>query len=382
MTAVAVTGFGCVSALGCDGATTRTRLRNGHDGAAPVTLFPTQAFRSAQAGMADAAFLNTAGFSRRWPRASRMVFTALTEALSMQTDFRPDVVIAATTSGGMDFGETFYRGLVAGRPHRSLRALSRRYIPQQPARDAMDVFGFDAPVRVISNACASGTNALGVATRLLRTGDARRVLVLAYDALCELVFAGFDALQAASPEKCRPFDTERSGLMLGEGAAALLLEADGHLPLAFVRGHGAASDNFHLTRPDPSGAGPRRAMERALADAGWTPESLDYINAHGTGTPFNDASEAAALRAVAPECPVSSTKAMCGHTLGAAGALEAAFCIHAMHGGFLPPNLHVRTPEPGIALVSNTARPATVRRVLSNSFGFGGSNATVALELP
>ncbi len=382
MTAVAVTGFGCISALGCDGETTRARLRAGHDGAAPITLFPTQAFRSTQAGMADDAFFGAAGSSRRWPRASHMVFAALTEALSMQSDFQPDVVIAATTSGGMDFGEAFYRGLIAGRSPRSLRPLSRRYIPQQPARDAMGAFGFDAPVRVVSNACASGTNALGIATRLLRTGGARRVLVLAYDALCELVFAGFDALQAASPEKCRPFDIARSGLMLGEGAAALLLEADARCPLAFVRGHGAASDNFHLTRPDPSGAGPRRAMERALADAGWTPDSVDYINAHGTGTPFNDASEAAALHAIAPACPVSSTKAMTGHTLGAAGALEAAFCIHAMHGGFLPPNLHVQTPEPGIDLVANTARPATVRRVLSNSFGFGGSNATVALEMP
>lgn len=380
MTDVAVTGSACVSALGCDATTTLARLRTGHDGAAEVDLFDTTPFRSHHAGVADAAFEAAAGGitakARRWPRASRMALVALAEA--MRPGFRPDAVVAATTSGGMDFGEAFYRGLLAGGSPARLRRPSRRYVPQQPALDAMGVFGFDAPVRVLSNACASGTNALGVAARLVRTGAARRVLVLAYDALCELVFAGFDALQAASPEKCRPFDTARSGLMLGEGAAAFLLESGGAEARAFVRGYGAASDNFHLTRPDPSGIGPRLAMERALADAGWT--GADYINAHGTGTPFNDASEAAALRAVAPTCPVSSTKAMTGHTLGAAGALEAAFCLHAMQGGFFPPNLHVREPEPGIALVANHAQPGHIRRALSNSFGFGGSNATVALE--
>ncbi|MEI8312424.1 MAG: beta-ketoacyl synthase N-terminal-like domain-containing protein, partial [Verrucomicrobiota bacterium] len=211
-----------------------------------------------------------------------------------------------------------------------------------------------------------------------------RVLALGFDALSELVFAGFDCLRASTVEKCRPFDSARTGLALGEGAACFLIEALDDVPREAVRasvaGWGFANDNHHLTQPEPSGSGPRLSMERALSDAGWTAEDVDYINAHGTGTPFNDSSEAAAIRTVCPSAPVSSTKGMTGHALGAAGAIEAAFCILAMEEGFLPPNINLRETDSGLDIVANTARPAKVDRVLSNSFGFGGSNATVLLE--
>jgi len=212
------------------------------------------------------------------------------------------------------------------------------------------------------------------------------VLCGGYDALCELVFAGFSALQAATGEKCRPFDAGRTGLVLGEGAAVFLLERledAKHEPLVEITGYGATTDNHHLTQPNPDGSGPRRAIEAALADADWTADSLDYVNAHGTATPFNDACEARALSAVCPRVPMSSTKGQMGHSLGAAGAIEAAFCALGLRGGFLPANINFRSAGPeaeGLDIVANTTRAAAIRRALSSSLGFGGANAAVAME--
>jgi len=380
----AITGMGCMSPLGCDAASTRAGLRAGTDGIRPVGLFDTSKFQSHTAGQVPEDFVDRAAAvlpaSRRWPRATQILLIAVAEALSMRPGFVPDVVIAATTSGGMDFGERFYRGLGGAMTERQARELVRGYFPHQPVLDALAPFGIAAPLRVISNACASGTNAVGVAANLVRRGQAARVMAIGFDALAEMVFAGFDALRASTAEKCRPFDLERSGLVLGEGAAVFLLEAGAPDALATIAGYGCANDNFHLTKPEPGGAGPRLSMQRALADAGWEASSLDYANAHGTATPFNDASEAAALREVCPNVPVSSTKGMTGHALGAAGAIEAAFCVHALQGGFLPPNINLRTGEPGIDLVANVARDLNPRRAISNSFGFGGSNASIVLE--
>ena len=306
------------------------------------------------------------------------------EALAARPGFVPDIVVAGTTSGGMEFGEIFFRGLSGTMSQTTARHLVRGYVPQQPVIEAMQSFGFEAPLRLVSNACASGTNALCLGAGLVRNGCAKRVMVVGFDALAELVFAGFDSLRAATTEKCRPFDSNRTGLVLGEGAACFLIESAEEIKRENVRasvaGWGFANDNHHLTQPDPTGRGPRLSMERALADAGWSADDVDYINAHGTGTPFNDSSEAAAIRAVCPSVPVSSTKGMTGHALGAAGAIEAAFSILAMEGGFLPPNINLRESDSGLDIVANTARQASPARVLSNSFGFGGSNATILLE--
>ena len=381
-----ITGLGCVSPLGCDVASTRAALKAGTDGISAVRLFSVDTFQSMTAGQVPAEFetvaerLHPAG--NGWPRAAKLVIVAMAEALSSRPGFVPEIVVAGTTSGGMDFGESFFRGLTTGMPRRLACRLARGYVPQQPVVAAMEVFGFDAPVRVVSNACASGTNALCLAAGLVRSGRARRVMALGFDALAELVFAGFDCLRASTTEKCRPFDSARTGLVLGEGAACFLIEALEDVPCGAVRasvaGWGFANDNHHLTQPEPSGTGPRLSMERALADAGWT--AVDYINAHGTGTPFNDSSEAAAIRSVGLSAPVSSTKGMTGHALGAAGAIEAAFCVLAMEEEFLPPNINLRETDSGLDIVANSSRPAQVHRVLSNSFGFGGSNATVLLE--
>lgn len=381
-----ITGLGCVSPLGCDLRSTSAALKAGWDGISAVRLFPVDAFQSRTAGQVPADFEAVCeGFhkvSAGWSRAAKLVLVAMSEALASRPGFVPEIVVAGTTSGGMDLGERFFRGLTAGMPPQVARCLVRGYTPSQPVIDAIETFGFDAPVRVVSNACASGTNALCLAAGLVRSGRVKRAMALGFDALAELVFAGFDCLQASTSEKCRPFDSARTGLALGEGAACFLIEAFDDVPRELVRasvaGWGVANDNHHLTQPDPSGKGPRLAMQRALADAGWT--GVDYINAHGTGTPFNDSSEAAAILSVCPSAPVSSTKGMTGHALGAAGAIEAAFCLLALEGQFLPPNINLRETDSGLDIIANHARPGRVDRVLSNSFGFGGSNATILLE--
>ena len=206
--------------------------------------------------------------------------------------------------------------------------------------------------------------------------------------MSELVFVGFDSLQAATPEKIRPFDKNRSGLVLGEGAAFLILESEqcavhrGAMALAEIVGYGVSTDTYHLTQPHPSGIGPKLAMQRALESAGLAAGAIDYVNAHGTATVFNDATEGAAISELCGRVPVSSTKSMMGHALGAAGAIEAAFSVLALSEQFLPPNINFVEPDPTweFEVIGNYSRAARVNHVLSNSFGFGGTNATLVLK--
>jgi 3-oxoacyl-[acyl-carrier-protein] synthase II len=318
-----------------------------------------------------------------------MMIQALGEALEQDSEFRPDLTVIGTTSGGMSFGEQYYRALAGHRPLRKAPRWIANYSPQKPVIDAMQTFHIDGPCQVIANACASGTNAIGHAFQCVRSGRYQRVLTGGYDALCELVFVGFDSLQAATPDKCRPFDSERSGMVLGEGAAVLALEdwdvaqSRGATILAEITGYGISTDNHHLTQPNPSGIGPRIAMEQALRSATLDPAQVDYINAHGTATRLNDAAEAKAIQDLFhTRVPVSSTKSMMGHSLGAAGAIEAIVCLLAMQHDFLPPNINFNCPDKDIELdvVANRPRQQTIRTVLSNSFGFGGTNASIVLQ--
>lgn len=382
--AVQITSFGCVSPLGIGLSSTRNALREATDGISRVRLFPVEGCQSQTAGQIGPDLAETAAAicpkAKRWTRASQMILLAAAEALGNAPGFAPECVVVGTTSGGMTLGEEFYRAAV--RNHRVGPAARRvlHYPPQQPVHQALRSLGFDLPVRVISNACASGSNAIGLACQMIRSGAAKRVLAGGYDALTELVFAGFDCLRASTAEKCRPFDAERTGLALGEGAAMFCLQ-EGTSGIC-VTGYGSAADNHHLTQPHPSGSGPLRAMRTALDCAGLEPGAIDYINAHGTGTPLNDASEARAILELCPQAPISSTKGMTGHALGAAGAIEAAFCALAMEDDFFPANINFRAAEAEFPLriVANQTRPGKLRRVLSNSFGFGGANATLLLE--
>jgi 3-oxoacyl-[acyl-carrier-protein] synthase II len=318
-----------------------------------------------------------------------MMIAAARELHETDPAFQPELLVIGTTSGGMSFGEQFYRAQVEKSHSRKRAMWLANYLPQKPVLDAQEACGWSAPSQIIANACASGTNAVGHAFQLIRAGQYRRILCGGYDVISEMVFVGFDSLQASTSDKIRPFDQSRSGLVLGEGAALFALEEmesarqRGATILAEITGYGISTDNHHLTQPHPSGIGPRQAMERALVDAGRTPAEIDYINAHGTATLFNDATEGAAISQVfGSQVPVSSTKSMMGHALGAAGAIEAAFSILALRHQFLPPNINFDHLDSAwdLNIVANTSREARVRRVISNSFGFGGTNASVILE--
>ncbi|MFN2542912.1 MAG: beta-ketoacyl synthase [Chthoniobacterales bacterium] len=388
---VAVVGAGIVSPLGFGLHETLTALQQAKDCVTPVTRFSVERCRCKTAGQLSDERLEGSHMERRdrrLHRASRMMISALDEALRQDRQFAPQLTVIGTTSGGMTFGENYYRALHRSGDLRHAAAWIANYPPQKPIIDAQQRFGIEAPCQVIANACASGTNAIGHAFECIRSGRYERVLTGGYDALSELVFVGFDSLQAATPEKCRPFDRNRSGMVLGEGAAVLGLEnwktarARGATVLGEIVGYGISTDNFHMTQPDPSGAGARLAMERALASANISSDAIDYVNAHGTATLFNDAAEGKAIAQLFGRVPVSSTKSMMGHSLGAAGAIEAIVCLLALQHQFLPPNINFRAADEDVdlAIVANESRPASLQTVLSNSFGFGGTNASAVFQ--
>lgn len=384
---------GVVSPLGIGLEETSNALKEARDCVSPVAAFPVERCRCKTAGQVPDTRLDEADLLHDHPerlhRVARMMILALGEAMRQAGDFKPELTVMGTTSGGMTFGERYYRNLAKpDGAERDSPSLIANYTPQKPIMDAQEAFGLRSPCQIIANACASGTNAIGHAFNCVRSGRYQRVLTGGYDAISELVFVGFDSLQAATPDRCRPFDRERTGLVLGEGAAVLALEdyaaaeERGATILAEVVGYGISTDNFHLTQPDPSGSGPRAAMEGALKSAGLSAHEIEYINAHGTATPFNDASEGKAIAELFGRVPVSSTKGMMGHSLGAAGAIEAIVSLLALRDQVLPANINFREGDPGLELdiVANTPRQAPVRTVLSNSFGFGGTNASLILR--
>jgi len=391
-TRVAVVAAGVVSPLGFGLSETLHSLRKSRDCVSPVTRFSVEQCRCKTAGQVDDDRLFTgrgeAPRSRRLHRASYMMIQALKEVVSQEPQFKPELTVIGTTSGGMSYGEHYYRSLRQAGDLRRAPTWIANYPAQKPVIDAQEAFGISAPCQVIANACASGTNAIGHAFECVRSGRYQSVLAGGYDALSELVFTGFDSLQASTPEKCRPFDRHRTGMVLGEGAAILGLEnldsaqQRGAPVLAEIIGYGISTDNFHITQPDPTGIGPQQAMQRALESAHVSVGAVDYINAHGTATLFNDAAEGKAISGLFDGVPVSSTKSMMGHSLGAAGAIEAVFCLLALQHQFLPANINFGALDDHLDLnmVANEARPAVVGTVLSNSFGFGGTNASILMR--
>jgi 3-oxoacyl-[acyl-carrier-protein] synthase II len=389
---VAVTAAGVVSPLGLGLAETLDSLESARDCVSPVMRFSVTECRCKTAGqVSDSRLLSSHAQlprSGRLHRASHMMIEALQELLTQQPEFEPELAVVGTTSGGMSYGERYYRSLQRAGDLRHAATWIANYPAQKPVIDAQAACGISAPCEVITNACASGTNAIGHAFECVRSGRYQRVLAGGYDALAEMVFVGFDSLQASTPEKCRPFDQHRSGMVLGEGAAVLAMEnlelarrRDARV-LAEIIGYGISTDNFHITQPEPSGSGPRQAMQRALESAHISAADVDYINAHGTATLFNDAAEGRAISALFNGVPVSSTKSMMGHSLGAAGAIEAIVCLLALEHQFLPANINFSRldDELDLNIVANEARPAAVRIALSNSFGFGGTNASVVMR--
>jgi 3-oxoacyl-[acyl-carrier-protein] synthase II len=333
---------------------------------------------------------------RRLPRAARLAIPAVREALAgaglLDAEGRsllPELPFSvSTTAGAMALGENFLRGLRAGQQRRLL-AGAARYLPHQQVLDIQQALGFSGPSVLVANACASGANALGHAAEMVSSGAAECVLAGGFEALTELVFVGFDCLQATTTEKCRPFDLNRSGLLLGEAAAFVVLESEerararGARTICRLSGYGHTTDFFHLTQPEPSGAALLEVMRAAARQSGVGPGEIGYINAHGTATAINDPAEAKAYAAFLgeslPVARISSTKAAIGHTLGAAGAVEALFAIKALLTGELPPQLNLRDPIPEIApaLARATETRPGMRHTMSVNLGFGGSNAAL-----
>jgi 3-oxoacyl-[acyl-carrier-protein] synthase II len=393
---VVITGIGSINVLGVGVDAFADGLRRGRCGIAPLELFDSAAYRSSCAAevhdLAAPAWL-PAAIARRASRSDLLAVIAAREAVDragLAGGAKVGVVVGATT-GGMFGSEEQYRRRLGGLP-----PARRSVMPATPVSTSVDLlarlFGCEGPRLTVSTACSSGGNAMGIAADWIRAGRARAVLCGGVDSLCRMTFSGFNALQALDTVPCRPFDRDRAGLSLGEGAAMFVLEDDewarargGPVQAEFL-GYGVSADAHHITQPRPDGAGALRAMQRALQESGVASEEIDYVNAHGTATPLNDVLETRALKALlgprAYDVPVSSTKSMVGHCLAAAGAIEALACVLALRGGFVPPTVNLKhaDPECDLDYVPGHSRARTIRTVLSNSYGFGGNNTSVVLR--
>jgi 3-oxoacyl-[acyl-carrier-protein] synthase II len=389
---VLVTGLGVISPLGPDTSANLASLLEGKDSVTAVDTFDVTRTRCKTAGQIPDLWLESAfpptRVSARLHRGARMAALALREALETANGAKPDLMVVGTTGGGMSYGELFYRRLLATKSRKGFARLVGNYTPQKPVQDALELNRLRIPTQILTNACSSGSNAIGHGFELVRHGLRSCVVCGGYEPLCELVFVGFDSLQAATAEKIRPFDKNRTGLVLGEGAAFLILESEkcaknrGAVAIAELAGYGVSTDTYHLTQPNPSGIGPKLAMQRALESGAIAAEAIDYVNAHGTATIFNDATEGAAISELCGDVPISSTKSMMGHALGAAGAIEAAFCVLALRDQFYPPNINFVEPDSAwkFEVIANQSRAGCLNYALSNSIGFGGTNASLILK--
>ncbi len=394
---VVITGMGAITALGPDLDAFEQGLRAGRTGVRRLTLFDPKGFRTDLAAQAEEPEFPDLprGLPEHTSRPDRFGLRAALSALhDAGLDPRHPALFAAavvfgTGTGGAPDTEAYMIERAAGRPTQS-----GWLIPHQPAAVTdlvARMLGCHGPRSTIMTACSSSATAIGLAADLIALQRADLAVAGGAEGLCRLTYAGFGALRATSPELCRPFDVDRKGLNLGEGAAALVLESEAHAKgrgariYAYLAGYGVTTDAYHMTAPHPEGEGAARAMRAALTDAGLPPSAIGYINAHGTATPHNDAAETLAIKAVfgelAPGIPVSSIKSMVGHTLGAAGAIEAVAAVLALHRGFLPPtvNHHRADPSFGLDYIPEKARAQQVDAVLSSSFAFGGNNAVLVL---
>jgi 3-oxoacyl-[acyl-carrier-protein] synthase II len=394
---IAVTGLGIVSALGPDAPQSFERLLRGESALCPLSLFETTGARSHLAAEVTCELPPADALGGKGPllsRSDRLALLAAGEALKSagdrQKSARSGLSIGGTT-GGMAFAEEelFAQNAAATGVARARRLLSHPLSATAQALEA--AFGPFTRHSSVCTACSSGAVAIVQAAHWLLRGDVEQALAGGVDALCRMTFAGFDALGALDSEPCRPFDLRRKGLTLGEGASFLVLEresrarARGARVLAWLSGWAIGAEAHHVTHPEPSGQRAAALMRGALSMAGLTAADLDYVNAHGTGTLANDAMEAKALLQVlgaeAPRVRVSSSKGQLGHTLGAAGALEAAITALALDRQLSPPTGGLSQPEePALRHVLGRAEPAEMRAALSSSFGFGGMNAVLLLE--
>ncbi len=374
-TRVFITGMGITSALGEGTDANIDALKNNRTGIRPLSLFPVSEGNLFPAGEI-AGFRAPAGL----PRTHALALATARQAVPAGAV--PDAVIIGTTTGGMPSTEESLKKGETG--PEAYRFHSTSSVAELCAAE----FGCIGPVMTVTTACSSGTAALKLALELLRSGRARRVLAGGADALCRLTYYGFNSLQLLDPAGARPLDRTRRGMSVAEGAGMLMLEAAVSPPagaIAELLGAGLSCDAYHPAAPHPEGDGARAAMTRALEDAGLRAADIGYINLHGTGTADNDLAEARAIRALFGETvpPLSSIKGATGHSLAAAGAIEAVVCAMALRDGLIPANTGCIEPDPALGVMPLLAPlEQDPSPVLSNSFGFGGNNACLVMSGP
>jgi 3-oxoacyl-[acyl-carrier-protein] synthase II len=395
---IAITGVGLVTALGRDAPTTFRRLVDGTRGFRPVTLFDVSQQRcqiAAEVSYFDVADVAPPGAANTWSRSDALALLAAREALQSAhvEPGRPFALAVGTTSAGLYEADLV---LLRGGPDR-LQGYGREIVARPLAKVAerlASVFGNVQRRATLCSACSSGALAIVQAAAWLELGAARLVLAGGVDSLSLLTFTGFGVLGAMAVEPCRPFDLDRAGLTLGEGAGFLVLERESEARarqarvIAWLTGWAVGAEAHHITQPEPSGTTACRLLTQAMRRAGIGPDGVDYVNAHGTGTPPNDAMEALALRTSlgdhADRVWVSSNKGQIGHTLGAAGAIEAGVSALALAEARVPPTGGLVNPDPALPLrhVLRQSVTAELRAVLTSSFGFGGTGVVLALEHP
>ena len=404
---VVITGLGAVTPVGLTASESWQAVKDGMCGIAPITQFDSTGMKvhlAAEVKGFDPANCMTKPEAKHMGRFTQFAVACAKEALAdaafdpAQADLDRCGVIISSGIGGLSITESEHdRGKEKGWDR-----VSPFYIPMgicnMAAGQVAILSGFRGMCTCPVTACAGGTNAVGDAFHYIRDGYADAMLCGGTEAsVTPLAIGGFTSMkaltQAEDPARASiPFDAERSGFVLGEGAGMLLLEeldhalARGARIYAEITGYGATCDAYHMTAPRPDGSGGAKAMALALADGGAAPEDVDYINAHGTSTHLNDAGETAAVKTVfgphAYQLAMSSTKSMTGHMLGAAGAVEAVFTALTLRDGFLPATINYRAPDPecGLDVVPNQGRKADIRYAMSNSLGFGGHNASLLLK--
>ena len=404
-TRVVITGIGAISPLGLDVESTWQSVVNGKSGIAPITRFDAShhetKFVAEVKGFDPEAALGRKD-ARRMDRFVQFAVVATQQAIADAkleiNDSNRDRIgsIIGTGIGGVGTLVSESETLREKGPRRISPFLIPMILPDTAPGQVAINFGIRGPNLAVTSACATGTNAVGEAYKMIQRGAAD-VMVCggAESCIIGVVMAGFNAMTALStrnddPQRAsRPFDKNRDGFVAGEGSAILILESEAHAKArgarlyAEVLGYGLTNDAYHISAPAENGAGAAKCMKLALDDAGLQPEQIDYLNAHGTSTQLNDKSETAAVKTVFGEAAynlsISSTKSMHGHLLGAAGAMEAVICVKALQHGIMPPTINYETPDPlcDLDYVPNAARPKPLRTVMSNSFGFGGHNASI-----
>jgi 3-oxoacyl-[acyl-carrier-protein] synthase II len=405
---VVITGVGMVTSLGNDPESTWKNLVAGESGAGPITQFDASEYPvrfACEANDFDPTEWIERKQARRMDRFSQLALSAarMAEADSgFSVEAAPDRVGAAVATGigGLSAFEDCFQNLLERGPDRTSPFSIIQIIPNMAAAWISMELGTRGPLATETTACAASNMAIGDGMDAIRLGRADAMFCGGTEApITRVGIAGFTAMRALSqrnddPERgSRPFDADRDGFVMGEAGAVLVLEeleharARGAKIHAELLGYGVSSDATHVTEPDPTGKNPARAMTMAFADAGISPGDVDYVNAHGTSTPLGDPAETRVLKIALGEenayrTPVSSTKGATGHTLGAAGAVEAIFTIFALQRGLLPPTINYETPDPTCDLdyIPNEARPDELKIGVSNSFGFGGHNACVVFR--